>query len=120
MNRLTRTFRLLLAAALLLAPAAFILRSAPAAAQQNFRTVSGEVTDKGGAALKGAVVHLKDTKSMSQRTYITAEDGQYKFAQLSTNTDYEIWADFNGSKSDSKSISSFDNKNAATINLKVQ
>ena len=119
MKRVSRTLRILLAAGLVLAPAALVLRAPAAQAQQGFRTVNGEVTDKGGAAVKGAVVHLKDSKSMAQRTYITAEDGQYKFAQLSTSSDYEIWAEAAGNKSGSKSISSFDNKNSATINLKM-
>ena len=119
MNRLSRTLRVILAAGIALVPVSLALHSTPAHAQQTFRTVTGEVTDKGGAAVKGAVVHLKDTKSLSQRSYITAEDGQYKFAQLSTSADYEIWAEANGKKSDSKSISSFDNKNAVSINLKM-
>ena len=120
MNRLTRTLRFILAASLAVAPVTLALRSVPAHAQQSYRTVSGQVTDKSGAAVKGAIVHLKDTKSLAMRSYITAEDGQYKFAQLSTNVDYEVWADSNGNKSDNKSISSFANKSTATINLKVQ
>jgi hypothetical protein len=119
-NSLTPVHRLLLAVGLFLAPAALVPGAATAHAQQAYRTVNGQVTDKGGAPLKGAVVHLKETKSLAMRSYITAEDGQYKFAQLSTNADYEVWADSDGKKSDSKSISSFDNKSAATINLKVQ
>jgi Carboxypeptidase regulatory-like domain len=124
MNRLARhlspVHRVFLAAGLLLTPAALVLGAVPAHAQQTYRTVNGQVTDKGGAPVKGAVVHLKETKSLAMRSYITAEDGQYKFAQLSTNADYEVWADSEGKKSDSKSISSFDNKSSATINLKVQ
>jgi hypothetical protein len=124
MNRLSRhlspVHRLLLAAGLLVTPAALVLGAASAHAQQTYRTVNGQVTDKGGAPVKGAVVHLKETKSLAMRSYITAEDGQYKFAQLSTNADYEVWADSEGKKSDNKSISSFDNKSSATINLKVQ
>ena len=85
------------------------------------RSVSGTVADKAGNKVKGAVVHLKDTKSLSQRTYITADDGQYKFGQLSTSTDYEIWADLasSGKRTDSKTLSSFDNKTAATVDLKM-
>jgi hypothetical protein len=120
MNYLSRTFRVVLAASLAFAPAALVVSAIPAHAQQAFRTVNGQVTDKGGAPVKGAVVHLKDTKSLAMRSYITADDGQYKFAQLSTSVDYEVWADSEGKKSDNKSISSFDNKSAATVNLKVQ
>jgi hypothetical protein len=120
MTRIARTARTLLAAATLLAPIAVLTLGRPSLAQQTFRTVNGQVTDKGGVPIKGAVVHLKDTKSLSQRSYITTEDGQYKFAQVSASTDFEIWADNSGSKSDSKSLSSFDNKSGVTINLKLQ
>ncbi len=83
------------------------------------RNLSGEVTDKAGNKIKGAVVHLKDTKSLSQRSYITAEDGTFRFAQLSTATDYEVWADLNGKKSPSKTVSSFDTKKAVDVSLKL-
>ena len=87
-------------------------QSAPA------RTVDGTVSLKGGAPVNGAVVHLKDTRSLSQKSYITAADGTFHFAQLSSNTDYEVWADSNGKKTAVKSISSFDTKNSFTIPLK--
>ena len=93
----------------------------PSAAVQvaTFRSVSGTVTDKGGTKQKGAVVHLKDARSLSQRSYITAEDGVFRFAQLSTNSDYEIWADLDGKKSPSKTISSFDTKKTVDVYLKL-
>ena len=120
MKRMLRTLRTALAAAALITPATLLLHTADARAQAvTFRTVTGDVATKGGAKVKGAVVHLKDTKSLAQRSYITAEDGQFKFAQLSTGTDYEIWADIGGEKSPVKTISSFDNKNALTIALKM-
>jgi hypothetical protein len=120
MKRIARTLRTALAAAALLAPATLLLHTAEALGQvATFRSVTGDVTNKGGAKVKGAVVHLKDTKSLSQRSYITAEDGQFKFGQLSTGTDYEIWADIDGDKSAVKTISSFDNKNAVSISLKM-
>jgi hypothetical protein len=120
MKRIALTLRTALAAAALLAPATLVLHTTHAQAQAaTFRSVTGDVTSKSGAKVKGAVVHLKDTKSLSQRSYITADDGQFKFAQLSTGTDYEIWADINGDKSAVKTISSFDNKNALTISLKM-
>ena len=92
----------------------------PAAAQRpaSARTVDGTVTLKSGAPVNGAVVHLKDIRSLSQKSYITAADGTFHFAQLSGNTDYEVWADSDGKKTSVKSISSFDTKNSFTIPLK--
>lgn len=82
------------------------------------RTLDGTVSLKSGAPVNGAVVHLKDTRSLSQKSYITAADGTYHFAQLSSTTDYEIWADSDGKKTSVKSISSFDTKPSFTIALK--
>ena len=82
------------------------------------RTLDGTVTSKAGP-IKGAVVHLKDTRSLAQKSFITAEDGVYHFAQLSSGTDYEVWAEADGKKSSVKNISSFDTKSSFNIGLKV-
>jgi len=38
---------------------------------------------------------------------------------LSPNIDYEVYAQYNGRKSDTKTVSQFDNRNQVNINLKV-
>ncbi|MGI4758119.1 MAG: carboxypeptidase-like regulatory domain-containing protein [Janthinobacterium lividum] len=83
------------------------------------RNLTGDVTNKAGNKVKGAVVHLKDTRSLAQRSYITAEDGVFRFGQLSSTADYEVWADLNGKKTPSKTISSFDSKKAVDLSLKL-
>ena len=98
-------------AVVVLTPSAFA--QAPAA-----RTLDGKVV-RGDAPVKGAVVHLKDTRTLAQKSYITAEDGTYRFAQLSGNSDYEVWAEADGKKSSTKSVSSFDTKNSFSITLKI-
>lgn len=103
----------------LLAPAAPLLIVPSVFAQAAVRNLTGDVTDKAGNKIKGAVVHLKDTRSLAQRSYITAEDGAFRFGQLSSNSDYEVWADLGERKSANKSISSFDSKKEVEISLKM-
>lgn len=83
------------------------------------RVVQGKVMDKSDAPLQGAVVYLKDGHSLAVKSFISGDQGDYRFGQLAQNTDYEIWAESNGKKSPVKTISSFDSKNQFFINLKI-
>jgi len=99
------------------------VKGVPAAAQQRApeqRVVQGKVVDGGSAPIKGAVVYLKDGRSLAVKSFFSADDGSYRFGQLSQNTDYEIWAESGGKKSAVKSISSFDSKNQFYINLNIE
>jgi hypothetical protein len=84
------------------------------------RSVSGQVTDDSGAPISGAVVHLKNTKTLQIRSFITKDDGSYVFHGLSTTVDYELKAEHQGASSDSKTLSVFDSRNKAVINLKLK
>jgi hypothetical protein len=99
--------------------ATFTVVTPVALAQSAMRTVQGRILDRGGAALKGATVFLKDGRTLAVRSYIAADDGGYRFAQLSPNTDYQLWAESDGKKSSVKTISSFDSKQQVTMDLKI-
>jgi hypothetical protein len=86
----------------------------------NTRTVQGVVSDSGDNAVQGAVVQLKDTKTLQIRSFITQDKGEYHFAGLSTNIDYELKADHGGSSSPTKTLSVFDSRKVATLNLKLK
>ena len=83
------------------------------------RSVQGAVTNADDSAAPGAVVQLKNMKSLQIRSFITKEDGTYHFYELSPDVDYELKADFQGAASGSKTLSSFDSRREATINLKL-
>ena len=83
------------------------------------RVVQGRVMDNSAGLLSGAVVYLKDGHSLAVKSFISNDQGTYRFGQLSQNTDYEIWAERDGKKSAVKTISSFDNKNQIYIDLKI-
>lgn len=83
------------------------------------RIARGEVVDKAGAVLGGAVVYLKNAHTNVVKTYIADTDGHFRFGQLSQDTDYELWAESNGVRSKSKVISSFNSENQFNFTLKV-
>ena len=88
-------------------------------ADTNIRTVQGSVTNAAGEAVNGAVVQLKNTKSLQIRSFITKDNGAYYFHGLSTDVDYELRADYQGANSGSKTLSTFDSRKVAVMNLKL-
>ncbi|HVZ18101.1 MAG TPA: carboxypeptidase-like regulatory domain-containing protein [Terriglobales bacterium] len=83
------------------------------------RTLQGQVMKGSEVPLPGAVVYLKNTKTMAVRSFISDNSGNYRFTSLSPNVDYEVFAEYKGAKSDTKTLSAFDSRATATINLKV-
>ena len=117
-RRLGRRVGLLAASALLMC-AASAFAASKKGEDQNVRSVQGTVTDAGDNAIDGAVVQLKNTKTLQIRSFITKDHGEYYFHGLSRDVDYELRADFKGSSSANKTLSSFDSRKQAVINLKL-
>jgi Carboxypeptidase regulatory-like domain len=111
----------MMAGCLLLGAATTLSRPLAAAAQANAtRVIQGKVQLASGAPAQGAIVYLKNGKTLEVRTYISIADGSYRFGQLSTDADYTLWAEYQGKKSKEKSVSSFDTKKILEITLKVE
>src|SRR5271157_5676598 len=83
------------------------------------KMLSGTVTNKGDQPLPGAVVYLKNMKTLTVKSYFAQQDGSYRFPQLALNTDYEIYAEKDGKKSSTKSVSQFDDRFSPTVNLRI-
>jgi hypothetical protein len=86
---------------------------------QSMRVVQGRALNADSQPQQNAVVYLQDQKSLQVRTYITEADGRYRFGQLSSDVDYQLWAEYKGSKSKTRSISSFDSKKDLNFDLKI-
>ena len=85
------------------------------------RSVSGVVTTPDDKLAVGAVVQLKDTKTKVVRSFYTVagKPGEYYFHGLSPDIDYELSAAFEGTVSATKTLSLYDSRKEATINLKL-
>ncbi len=113
--------RLILAAALIALPSSLAAQDNTSLNEDtNTRSVKGVVLDKTGKPAAGAIVQLKNTKTLLIRSYITHEDGAYHFAGLNTNDDYELKADHGGQSSGTKTLSTFDSRKTATLDLKLK
>ena len=86
----------------------------------NQRSVQGTVTDGKDNPVAGAVVYIKNSKTLQIRSFITKEQGTYYFHSLSPDVDYELHAESNGATSGNKTLSSFDSRKQAVINLKFK
>jgi hypothetical protein len=83
------------------------------------RLLLGKVLDPQDNPLPDAVVYLTNTRTRAVKTYIVGPDGTYRFPALSTAVDYEVYAQYNGRKSDTKSVSQFDDRSQVYVDLKV-
>ncbi|HEY1263923.1 MAG TPA: carboxypeptidase-like regulatory domain-containing protein, partial [Terriglobales bacterium] len=83
------------------------------------RLLLGKVLDQGDNPLSGAIVYLSNTRTQTVKTYIVSQDGSYRFPALSPNIDYEVYAQYKGKKSDTKTVSQFDNRQQVNIVLRI-
>lgn len=88
--------------------------------EDHTRTLNGHVLDRRDDPISKAIVYLKNTRSLAVKTYITEADGSYHFPALSPNVDYEVYAEHHGARSDTKTLSAFDNRKLVDYTLRVK
>jgi len=88
--------------------------------EDKLRIVQGSVTDGQDNAIVGAVVQLKNTKTLQVRSFITQDKGSYQFHGLDPNVDYALKAEFQGASSSVRTLSAFDSRKQPVINLKIE
>jgi hypothetical protein len=88
--------------------------------EANTRGLTGQVTDASEKPVNGAVVQLKDSRTLQVRSFITQDDGNYHFAGLKLDNDYQVKADHDGESSGWKTLSLFDTRKAPVLNLKLE
>src|ERR1700676_5526482 len=120
MNRKQSVIRaLIVACALLLSLSAVLGTAADKKDKTVGRLLFGKVLDPQDNPLPDAIVYVTNTRTRAVKTYIVGPDGTYRFPALSTAVDYEVYAQYNGHKSDTKSVSQFDDRSQVYVDLKV-
>jgi len=87
--------------------------------ESQLRTVKGVVVDKGETPVQGGVVFLKNLRTNQVRSYIADNEGLFRFSGLDPNADYEVHAEKDGAKSQTRQVSSFDNRKEIVLTLKL-
>ncbi len=114
------SLKLAVAVCLTVLVAAVAANAAPDQKQKTVgRLLFGKVLDAQDNPVPDAIVYLTNTRNRTVKTYIVGQDGSYRFPALSTAIDYEVYAQFKGKKSDTKSVSQFDDRSQVYIVLKV-
>ena len=84
------------------------------------RSVSGLVVGDDSAPVQGATVFLKNSKTKAIRSYTSASNGRFRFAQVSMTDDYDLWAEKDGKKSATKTVSSWNASKDYETELKLK
>jgi hypothetical protein len=101
--------------------AVFVLaaNAAPKHRDDSGRLLNGQILDHAGAPLPDSVVYLTNMRTRVVKSYIVGADGAYHFPALTPNIDYEVFAQYKERKSETKTLSQFDDRPTVSINLKI-
>ena len=87
--------------------------------EAKLRSVMGLVVDAQEQPANGAVVQLKDMRTLQVRSFITQTDGQYHFSGLRPDIDYQVTAKSGDMTAAPRTLSIFDNRKEAVVNFKL-
>jgi hypothetical protein len=90
------------------------------AEEEKLRMVQGVVVDDQQNPVVGAVVQLKNAKTLQVRSFITQDKGAYQFHGLDPNVDYTLKAQFKGAWSAERTLSTFDSRKQPVMNLTIE
>ena len=88
-------------------------------AEANARAVQGAVVTADDKPAVGAIVQLKDMRTLQVRSFITLGDGLYHFSGLRSDIDYQLTAKSGEMSSSPRTLSIFDNRKEAVVNFKL-
>jgi hypothetical protein len=83
------------------------------------RSVQGIVRDSSGHPVSGAVVELKNLRTLAIRSYLTHQGGKYHFEDLYTNIDYRLQVHRDAAFGPEKLLSRFDSQPQAVVDLEA-
>jgi uncharacterized protein YejL (UPF0352 family) len=110
----------MLAVAMVLLLGTIAVRGQDSKRESQLRTVRGVVSDKAETPVPTSVVFLKNMRTNTVRSYIADNEGNYRFSGLDPNVDYEVHAEKDGAKSQTRTVSSFDSRKDIILNLKLE
>ena len=88
--------------------------------EANSRAVQGQVLLPDDKVAAGAVVQLKDMRTLQVRSFITLDDGKYHFSGLRLDIDYQLTAKSGDFVGGPRTLSIFDNRKDAIMNFKLE
>jgi len=83
------------------------------------KNIHGIVADAEGNPIVGAKVYIKDLKTEVVRTEVTDASGKYQIFALTPTEDYEVHAEYNGKKTDNRTVSGFVNRQDNVLNFEL-
>ena len=101
-------------------PAAAQLFGGKKKRKERTRTVKGLVTDERENPIRGAVVQIKNTRTLVVKSFFSTSDGDYYFHNLDPNVDYEIKAKYNDVTSRTRTVSTFDDRPELIYNFRLK